>query len=113
MLNSNSLELSYSNEDPATYLHYNGTLTIPDLLLASTDISEHTRRKIIDDPGSSHKQTIPSITIGSKSMTRIVTTKLSWNFKKADWPRFTNLLENELQPRFTNLLENELHTIPN
>ncbi|VDO09719.1 unnamed protein product [Rodentolepis nana] len=58
MLNSNPLELIYSNEDPATYLHYNGTRTTPDLLLASSDISEHTRRKIIDDSGSGHKPVI-------------------------------------------------------
>ncbi|VDO15438.1 unnamed protein product [Rodentolepis nana] len=96
MLNSNILELIYSNEDPATYLHYNGSRTTPDLLLASSDISEHTHRKIIDDPGSGHKPVIASITIGSKSISRKVPTKLSWNFKKADWPRFTNLLEDEL-----------------
>ncbi|VDO01285.1 unnamed protein product [Rodentolepis nana] len=53
------------------------------------------RCKIIDDPGSGHKPVIASITIGSKSMTRKVPTKLSWNFKKADWPRFMNLLKNE------------------
>ncbi|VDO04817.1 unnamed protein product [Rodentolepis nana] len=52
MLNSNPLELIYTNEDPATYQHYNGTRTIPDFLLASSDISEHTHRKITDDPGS-------------------------------------------------------------
>ncbi|VDO03263.1 unnamed protein product [Rodentolepis nana] len=96
MVNSNSLELIYSNEDPATYLHYNGTRTTPDLLLASSDISELTRRKIIDDPDSGHKPVIVSINISSNSMTTKVLTKLSWNFKKADWPRFTNLLENEL-----------------
>uniref|UniRef100_A0A0R3T7K8 Endo/exonuclease/phosphatase domain-containing protein n=1 Tax=Rodentolepis nana TaxID=102285 RepID=A0A0R3T7K8_RODNA len=77
-------------------LHYNGSRTTPDLLLASSDISEHTHRKIIDDPGSGHKPVIASVNIGSKSMTTKVPTKLSWNFKKADWPRFTNLLENEL-----------------
>ncbi|VDO15608.1 unnamed protein product [Rodentolepis nana] len=96
MLNSYPLELIYRNEDPATYLHYNGSRTTPDLLLASSDVSEHTRGKIIDDPGSSHKPVIASITIGSKSMSRKVPTKLSRNFKKADWSRFTNLLEDEL-----------------
>ncbi|VDN99132.1 unnamed protein product [Rodentolepis nana] len=64
----------------------------------------------------------------NKSMMPKVPTKLLWNFKKADWPRFTNLLENELDasplnflawnfkkadwPRFTNLLENELDASP-
>ncbi|VDO04063.1 unnamed protein product [Rodentolepis nana] len=93
MLNSKPLELIYSNEDPATYLHYNGTKTTQDLLLASSDISEHTHSKIIDDRGSGHKPVIASITIGSKSMSRKVPTNLTWNFKKADWPRFTNLLD--------------------
>ncbi|VDN97702.1 unnamed protein product [Rodentolepis nana] len=60
MLNNNPLELIYSNEDPATYLHYNGTRTTPDLLLGSSDISELTRRKINDDPGSGHKPVIAS-----------------------------------------------------
>ncbi|VDO12549.1 unnamed protein product [Rodentolepis nana] len=78
------LNVVCGNEDPATYLPYNGTRTTPDLLLASSDISEHTPRKIIDDPGSGHKPVIASITIGSKSMSRKVPTKLSWNFKKAD-----------------------------
>ncbi|VDO11690.1 unnamed protein product [Rodentolepis nana] len=50
ILNSNPLVLIYSNEDSATYLHYNGTRTTPDLLLPSSDISEHTLCKIIDDP---------------------------------------------------------------
>ncbi|VDO16153.1 unnamed protein product [Rodentolepis nana] len=102
MLNSNPLERIYSNEDPATYLHYNGSRTTPDLLLASSDIREHTRREIIGDPGSGHKPVIASINIGSKSMTRKVPTKISWNFKKADWPRFTNLLENELHQSHLN-----------
>nr|CDS27385.1 hypothetical protein HmN_000742200 [Hymenolepis microstoma] len=56
-----------SDEDPATYLHYNGTRTIPDLLLVSSHISELTQRKIIYGPGSGHKPVIASITI--KSMT--------------------------------------------
>ncbi|VDO01277.1 unnamed protein product [Rodentolepis nana] len=51
MLNSNPLEHFYSNEDLATYLHYNRTRTTPDLLVTSSDISEHTHSKIIDDPG--------------------------------------------------------------
>ncbi|VDN97341.1 unnamed protein product [Rodentolepis nana] len=96
MLNSNILELIYSNEDPATYLHYNGTRTTPDILLVSTgvsehfplgfkrhhDISEHTRRisswlqatsasihAALDDPGSGHKPVMLNITIGSLLVT--------------------------------------------
>nr|CDS26299.1 hypothetical protein HmN_000654800 [Hymenolepis microstoma] len=68
ILNSSPLGLIYSDEDPATYLHYNGTRTTPDLLLVSSDISELKQRKIIDNPGSGHKPVIGSITINSKSM---------------------------------------------
>ncbi|VDO11671.1 unnamed protein product [Rodentolepis nana] len=68
MLNINPLELIYSNEDPTTYLHYNGTRTIPDLLLPSSDISEHTRRKIIDDPGSGHKPVIAKAELHSSPL---------------------------------------------
>nr|CDS26091.1 selectin protein,pol protein [Hymenolepis microstoma] len=96
ILNSSPLELIYSYEDPATYLHYNGTRTTPDLLLVSSDISELTQHKTIDDPGSGHKPVITSITINSKSMTPKMPTKVLWKFKKANWPKFINLLKIEL-----------------
>nr|CDS32053.1 hypothetical protein HmN_000402600 [Hymenolepis microstoma] len=96
ILNSSPLELIYSDEDPATYLHYNGTTTTPDLLLVSSNISEVTQRKIINDSGSGHNPVIVSITINSKSVTPKMPTKVLWKFMKADWPKFTNLLETEL-----------------
>ncbi|VDO09170.1 unnamed protein product [Rodentolepis nana] len=91
LLNSNPLELIYSNKEAATLwnlftamrirLHYNGTRITPDFLLVSSNVSKHKRRKIIDDPGSGREHIIASITIGSKSMTRKLPTKLPWNFK--------------------------------
>nr|CDS29291.1 pol protein [Hymenolepis microstoma] len=96
VLNSSRLELIYSDEDPATYLHCSGTRTTPDLLLISSDISELTQRKIIEDPGSGHRPVIASSTINSKFMTPKMPTKVLWKFKKSDWPKFTNILENEL-----------------
>uniref|UniRef100_A0A0R3T425 DDE-1 domain-containing protein n=1 Tax=Rodentolepis nana TaxID=102285 RepID=A0A0R3T425_RODNA len=79
-------------------LCYNGTGTNSVLLLASSDIS--------DDPGSGHKPVIATITIGSKRMIPKMPTKLPWNFKKAGWPRFTYLLENELHTSPINILAN-------
>nr|CDS25417.2 pol protein [Hymenolepis microstoma] len=96
ILNSCPLELSFSDEGPATYLHYNGTRTTPDLLLVSSDINELTQRKIIYGPGSGRKPVIASITINSKSMTPQMPTKVLWKFKKADWTEFPNLLETKL-----------------
>nr|CDS31313.1 hypothetical protein HmN_000971500 [Hymenolepis microstoma] len=84
ILNSSHLELIYSHDEPATYLHYNGTRTTPDLLLILIDICELTQRRIIGDPGSGHKPVIASITINSKFMALKMPTKVLWKFKKAD-----------------------------
>ncbi|VDO02052.1 unnamed protein product [Rodentolepis nana] len=111
MLNNSDLELIYSDEDSAIYLHHNGTSTTLGLLLASSNFSEHTRNlllassditssnfsehtrsKIIDYPGSGHKPVIARISIGNKSVTPKMPTKRPSNFKMADRPRFTNLL---------------------
>nr|CDS26966.1 pol protein [Hymenolepis microstoma] len=89
-------EIIHSDEDRATCFHCNGTRTTPDLSSVSCDITELTKRKIIDDPGSGHKPVIAGTTINSKSMTPKMPIKLLWKFKKADWPTFTNLLETEL-----------------
>ncbi|VDO00861.1 unnamed protein product [Rodentolepis nana] len=58
MLESSSLELIHTDADSATYLQYHGIRTTPDLLVTSSEISEHTRLKIIDDDGSGHKSVI-------------------------------------------------------
>nr|CUU98279.1 hypothetical transcript [Hymenolepis microstoma] len=96
IMESNLTDDKLTDEDPATYLHYNGTTTTPDLLLVSSNISEVTQRKIINDSGSGHNPVIVSITINSKSVTPKMPTKVLWKFMKADWPKFTNLLETEL-----------------
>nr|CDS26931.1 hypothetical protein HmN_000155100 [Hymenolepis microstoma] len=96
ILNSIPLDLIYSDEDPAIYLPCNGTRTTPDLPLVSSDISGLTQPKIIDDPGFGQNPVIASITINSKSMTIKMSTKVLWKFKKADCPKFTNLLKTEL-----------------
>nr|CUU97368.1 hypothetical transcript [Hymenolepis microstoma] len=75
IFNNSPLELIYSDEDPATYLHYNETRTTPDLFLVSNDICELTQRKIIDYPGSGHKLVIASSTSNSKFMTSKMPTK--------------------------------------
>nr|CDS35145.1 hypothetical protein HmN_000998300 [Hymenolepis microstoma] len=62
----------------------------------SSDISELTQRKTIDDLGSGHKSVIASITINSKTMTPKMPNETLWKFKKADRLKFTNLLETEL-----------------
>ena len=94
-LNSTNLELIYKSTDPPTYLHYNGNGTNPDLLFVSSDIADKTTRKVIEDPGSGHRIVIAKIRYQNK-ISQKSSPRVSWNFKKADWPKYTNILETEL-----------------
>ena len=67
LLNPSTFELIYNSNDPHTCLHYNGTSTTPDLLLLSSDVSDLTKRSVLDDPGSDHRQIIADISFGSPS----------------------------------------------
>jgi hypothetical protein len=57
-ISANNVELLYEKEDPPTYLHYNGSTTSPNLMLASPDIAALASRNIIDAPGCGHKMII-------------------------------------------------------
>ena len=96
ILNSTFMELIYKTGDPHTYLHYNGTLSSPDLLLVSSDISPCTERFILNDPGSGHRPVIANIQLfKQRKEPQIIRT--SWNFKKANWKSFTELTDRELK----------------
>jgi hypothetical protein len=96
LLNTSTLELIYNNTDPPTYLHYNGVQTTPDLSLVSSDISANTKRTILDDPGSGHKPVIAETPINRQQRTPDSYIRISWNFKKANWESFSEMLETNL-----------------
>nr|CDS31248.1 hypothetical protein HmN_000342900 [Hymenolepis microstoma] len=54
-----------------------------------------------------------SFIINSKSMTPKMPTKVFWKFKKADWPKFTNLLETELNASPINYSQHPDQLCPN
>jgi hypothetical protein len=91
LLNTSILELIYAT-DPSTYLHFNGAQTTPDLLLVSSDISANTKR-IILDPGFGHESVIAKITLARQQRILHPYVRTSWNFKKANWGSFTDMLE--------------------
>ena len=97
ILNTSNLQLVYNKNDTHTYLHYNETQTTPDLLLVSSDIFLNTEREIVDDPGSGHRPVIATITLSpQRGQPRTKNVRSSWNFRKADWGKFTSCLENTL-----------------
>ena len=93
LLSTSILELIYNDTDPPTYLHFNGPQTTPDLLLVSSDISVNTERTILDDPGLGHKPVIAKITLTRQQRTSDSHIRTFWNFKKATWGSFTDMLE--------------------
>ena len=102
LLNTSTLELIYDDTHPPTYLHYNGALTTPDLLLISSDISTNAKRIILDDPGSGHKLVVAEIPFTWQQKITDPHIKTSWNFKKANWESFKDMLEINLHQGRTN-----------
>ena len=92
LLSTSILELIYDT-DPSTYVHFNGAQTTPDILLVSSDISANTKHVILDDPGSGHKPVIAKITLTQQQRILSPYIRTSWNFKKANWKSFTDMLE--------------------
>ncbi|GFS63487.1 hypothetical protein NPIL_686591 [Nephila pilipes] len=52
LLNSSSLKIIFDASDPPTYLYYNGGRSNPDLLRVSSNLSDYSKRRVIEDPGS-------------------------------------------------------------
>ena len=96
LLATSNMELIYNEDDPPTYIHYNGTGTNPDLTIATADLSWNIKRKLIGDPGSGHRMIISSLPIRTRPNRVHKRTKFSWNLKKANWNNFQNHIEKEL-----------------
>ncbi|KAI5720833.1 hypothetical protein M8J77_012264 [Diaphorina citri] len=68
-----------------------------DLLLVSSDIADQTHRQVLEDPGSGHRAIMATITSKSKRITQTSLRKKSWNFKKAQWAKFTAYLDSKME----------------
>ena len=93
LLNTSDLELLHNDTHPSTYLRFNGAQTTPDLLLVCSNISANSKRIILDDPGSGHRPVIAKITLTQQQRILDPYIRTSWNFKKANWRSFTDMLE--------------------
>jgi len=105
LLNTSILALIYNDTDPPTYLHFNGAQTTPDLLLVSSDISANTKCIILHEPGSGHKPVIAKITLTRQQTILDPYIRTSWNFKKANWGSFTDMLEINLHQERIDFLQ--------
>ena len=70
--------------------------TSPDITTISDDLTRHTTWKTLDALTSDHKPI--KIEIDTKSNYKLVQLRTSYtNYRKADWPNFTNFIEEALQ----------------
>lgn len=95
-INSNTIELVYKSSDIPTFLHYNGSLTNPYLLLVSSDITTNTERYVKEDPGSGHRMIVAKITPTKMKHKTKNTIRSTWNFKKAKWNKYREHLDNNI-----------------
>jgi len=90
-LNSQKLELLYNPEDKKTFLHYSGSTTNPDLTMVSSDIYENSQKAVLEDLGSSHRAVLISILLNVP--TKKPNTRVTWDFRKANWIKFQDQVE--------------------
>ena len=93
-LNSQKLELLYNPEDKKTFLHYSGSTTNPDLAMVSSDIYETSQKVVLEDLGSHHRAVLVSISL--KVPTNKPNTRITWNFRRANWTKFQDQVETKL-----------------
>jgi hypothetical protein len=84
-------KLLYNPEDKKTFLHYSGSTTNPDLAMVSSDIYANSQKAVLEDLGSSHQAVL--ICISFKVATNKPNTRITWNFRKANWIEFQDQVE--------------------
>ena len=98
-LDANTMNILYNNEDPNTFIHYNGQSTNPDIAIVSTDIENNTTKSVIEDSGSGHRAIITKTSFKHQSGKENKKLKRKWNFKKADRRKY----KTETNQRFKNI----------
>ena len=85
-------------EDPPTYFSRRWlTTTTPDIAFATNDLATKTSRVVLSQlAGSDHKPVLLSIDLNHK--TKDVEPIARWNYKKADWEKFSSLTDKYTQP---------------
>jgi ribonuclease HI len=96
IIHTTNMELIFKDNDTPSYLHYNGTTSNPDLLLVSSDITQRTTKSMIEDPGTGHRMMIVEVDLNKCGSNNRQKLKASWNFKKANWDNFSNILEKRM-----------------
>jgi hypothetical protein len=54
--------------------------------MVSSDIYENSQKTVLEDLGSSHQAVLISILL--KALTNKPNTRVTWNFRKANWTKF-------------------------
>ncbi|XP_071037675.1 uncharacterized protein [Parasteatoda tepidariorum] len=97
-IDTHRIELVYQGSDCPSYMHYNRTLSNPDVVLVSSDIAQWLQRDVLEDPVFGHRVILTTLQVHqNKYFKKGKKVRLSWNFKKANWLEFRNILEDKLE----------------
>jgi hypothetical protein len=77
-----------------TFLHHSGSTTNPDLAMVSSDIYETSQKAVLEDPGSHHRAVLVSISL--RVPRNKPNTRITWNFRKANWTKFQAQVETKV-----------------
>jgi hypothetical protein len=84
-----------TNKNKSTFTHHSGSQTRPDLVFAHTKIADEiTQRNIPSPSGGDHKIIILD---RQQESNNSHLNGMCWNFKKANWPKYKQELETQLQ----------------
>ena len=92
---STNLVIQQTDKSTPTLLHRaHNTLSRPDLTLLSSDLDTDSCLQVLPDIGSDHRPIL--ISLPQRRTNERPTQRTRWNFKKANWPAYRDIIEEEL-----------------
>ena len=86
------LLLNHPDDQPTFYSRRWRSTTTPDLGFSTDDIEKSTSRTVLDQlAGSDHRPILIRMQLNMKRLSKFVPPR--WNFKRANWAKFSHLLE--------------------
>ena len=86
------LLLNHPDDQPTFYSRRWRSITTPDLGFSTDDIEKSTSRTVLDQlAGSDHRPILIRMQLNMKRLSKYVPPR--WNFKRANWAKFSHLLE--------------------
>ena len=105
MIENSLVLINRPDDQPAHLSRAWKTLSTPDLAIASEDIQKICDREVYTRlGGSGHLPVLRKVTLKEQTISQ--KKEPSWNYKKADWPKFQNLTDMQCRELYTDNSKN-------